>query len=286
MNRCASKASCVGQDIYQDYSAWLEDPLRRNLNLDLEELKGKLTEKGVCGVSLDDIVYVYVVTTTRVAPVRNSYEIRQEGCGPNFEGGIITLTTCKHYMRSSYELKGILDNGKLWIAGVTSKSNKKNPLREYVLFYLMKVDSTIIANSFYDLWNQFNQVQNIRNIKDACNNPLGDLYRPKSNCNFNVGNNKWDLNCYYPPCRNHVHVVYCHNCWIKDISYCCSNNRRPLLLVGENPFMGKKKDSNNFNSYLWTEAKIKFVPNKPNKNKNFRTMKLTLQEFLHRLGQI
>ena len=260
---------------HQDWSVWQNDErLRPNINLPLEDLKRRLTEKGPCGVSLDDTVYFYVVSTTSV---NANCTIYQHGCGPNFMGGIITLTNCKHDMRCSGNLKKAFRNGKLWVAGVTSKDKKKNSFQKRFLFFLMKVDSTIIANSFYDLWNQFNQVQNIRNIKDACNNPLGDLYRPKSNCN-----NKWDPNCYHPPRQDHVHYpdymsqcnhryrtnpncwVTCgrnkkkEGCWAEDIAKYCNKNKnnRPLLLVGENPFMGKKKNSSCFLSFLWTKALI------------------------------
>ncbi len=256
---------------HQDWSVWQNDErLRPNINLPLEDLKRRLTK---CGVSLDDTVYFYVVSTTSVDV---NCTIYQHGCGPNFVGGIITLTNCMHYMRRSSNLKKAFRNGKLWVAGVTSKAKDRNKFQKRFLFFLMKVDNTIIANSFYDLWNQFNQVQNIRNIKDACNNPLGDLYRPKSNCNFNVGNNKWNPNCYHPPRRNHVHypdyMSQCNHryrtnpncwnscgrnkkkegCWAEDIAYYYrgNQNNRPLLLVGENPFMGKKKNSSCFLSFL------------------------------------
>ncbi len=271
---------------YQDPSAWEDDErLKRNYNLPLEDLKKKMEEKGDCGVSLDDTVYVYVVQTTSVDV---NCTIYQHGCGPNFEGGIITLTNCKHRMRCSSELKKAFKNGKLWIAGVTSKDKRNNPFQKNFLFYLMKVDESISANSFYDLWNRFNynsQVQNIRNIKNACNNPLGDLYQPKNNCNFNVGSNRWNPNCYHPTCRDHVHypsyITQCNHryrtnpncwatcgrnkkkegCWAEDIAkYCNKNqNNRPLLLAGENPFIGKKKNSLCFNSFLWTKALIEFV---------------------------
>ncbi len=275
------KSSCsCSSNVYQNPSDWLKEPLKQNYNLSLEELKDRLAEKerGKCGVSLDDTVYVYVVTSTRVVCRGNCCEIRQEGCGPNFEGGIITLTNCKHYMRASGNLRGILkNNDKLWIAGVTTRDEKKNPLRKNFLFYLMKVDKSLSAQSFYNLWNRFNQVPNIRNVKNARNNPLGDIYQPLPNVNFNVGNRMWNPNYYYPPAQNHVHYHHCNNnayqqnpncwmnchyagcgCWVKDIGYIYNGNR-PLLLVGENPFIGKKEGSKCFNSYLWTEPKIEFV---------------------------
>ena len=292
----------------QDPRDWENnDLLSQNYNLSLEELKGRLLKKGACGdVSLDDIVYVYVVASTRVnyCWCSSSHVITQWGCAPNFEGGIITLTNCMHYMRCLNKLKKYFNQGKLWIAGVTTKNEDRNPLKKYFLFYLMKVDNSLgIIDSFCDIWNVFGQVPNIRSIKNACQNPLGDFYQPKPNCNFNVGNSRWDPNCYYPPRRDHPHypsyITQCNHrykknpncwtncnrnknkegCWAEDIAYYCNNqNNRPLLLVGENPFMGKKKGKKCFNSYLWSVPKIEFTCNI---QRGHRTM--SLRDFLSRL---
>jgi hypothetical protein len=283
------KSSCKSQSKdFQDPTAWENDErLKRNYNLPLEDLLNRLKEKKEeenCSVSLDDTVYVYVVQTTNVD---SSYNIYQHGCGPNFEGGIITLTNCKHPMRCSGELKKYI-NRRLWIAGVTSKDRKNNYFKKNFLFFLMNVDETVSAISFYDLWNTFgrnNQAQAIRNTKNARYNPLGDIYEPMSNCNFNVGNNRWDPNCYHPPRHDHSHypsyITQCNHryrqnpncwincnrnkdkegCWAEDIAYHRrrNQNNRPLLLVGENPFIGRKENSICFNSYLWTKAMIEFV---------------------------
>ncbi len=262
MSSCERKVSesCESALIPQDPRDWEENSLlKQNYNLNLEELKERLLEKGVCGdVSLDDTVYVYIVRTTRVnyCWCSNSHVITQWGCAPNFEGGIITLTNCKHDMRCSSNLKSCFNSGKLWIAGITTKDENRNPLQKNFLFYLMKVDNYYkIIDSFYDIWDIFGQVSKIRDKKDACNNPLGDLYRPKSDCNFDVGNDKWNPNCYNSPSRNHVHS----STWKNDITYACKNGNRPLLLIGENPFIGKRKGRKCFNSYLWTVPKIEFT---------------------------
>ena len=307
MSSCTLKKSkgckCFSKQ-YQDFRDWEKDEkLKRNFNLSKEELEERFKGKAMkdCSVSLDDIVYVYVVSTTKVEfnQSTSSYEIHQYGCGPNVEGRIITLTNCKHNMRTWETLKDLYNQSKLWIAGVTSKEKDKNTFQKYFLFYLMKVDETILGktnHSFYDIWRVFGQVQNIRCKKNACQNPLGDLYQPRPNCNDST---KYDPNYYYPPCQDHVHYpnymtqcshryrtnpncwITCNRnkekegCWAEDIAYYCnSQSNHPLLLVGESPFIGKKKGKDCFNSYLWSKPMIEFHYTQ------FRTKRMSLRDFL------
>ena len=66
----------------------------------------------------------------------------QKGSGPNFQGGLITLCSCKHYMRTYKAMQP-----KVWIAGFTSiRVKEKN-----WLFYLMRVLQT--HKSHDEFWN-------------------------------------------------------------------------------------------------------------------------------------
>ncbi len=85
-------------------------------------------------------LYVYVLTTVKVI----DGHLVQTGSAPNFQGGVITLCTCKHYMRTwraPEEWKGI------WIAGFTGNVLKDG--KNY-LFYLMKVQEAFMSHR--DLW--------------------------------------------------------------------------------------------------------------------------------------
>jgi len=110
------------EEIYQDWSKAYD--LKRNLSLDdlikeMEKYKEQKSTNNCC----DEIVYVYIVATATV--INN--QIFQTGTAPNFEGGLITLTNCKHWMRCSKELKDYLKANKLWIAGVTTTNREYNP---------------------------------------------------------------------------------------------------------------------------------------------------------------
>ena len=58
-------------------------------NLNLSRLKKRIHDRA-------EVVYCYVVRTIK----RNEQQFRQEGCAPNFQGGRISLCTCKHHMRT------------------------------------------------------------------------------------------------------------------------------------------------------------------------------------------
>ncbi len=241
---------CVSREFEQNWNNACD--LKKNLTLD--ELKRELKE------FFNNTVYVYVVSTTYIKKRNNRWIIIQKGTGPNFEGCLLTLTNCKHSMRCN--VRDDLEKGKkVWIAGFTSKNKKKNPFGKYFLFYLMKIGHYEV--SFRDLWYYLARYYpGALNVKNACKNPLGDIYKPKSDCN-----NPYNPNCYLPPIRDqniiHVHhrcTTYqgnssCQNscnkkilgCWRKDISYICKNNNSqyPALLIGDKNF-----------SYLWSKPLI------------------------------
>ena len=190
-----------------------------NSNLSLNDLKKKVAKTSPA------MVYCYIVRSIKT---NNGISV-QKGCGPNWQGGLITLCTCKHYMRTFFDHDAW--KGK-WIAGFTSKSDGVNGRN--ALIYLMKVK--VAFESHYDLWNALSV--RAREAKAADRSFYGDVFRPREHL---ITFNKHDPFMYYQP-EAHAHLDY--DGWQKDISY-KYHNRYAALLVGD------KK-----NSFLWNSPCI------------------------------
>src|SRR5437016_5075299 len=91
--------------------------------------------KGIPATLRGQPVYAYIVTSITTT---TDYQLVQEGNGPNFDGGRITLCTCKHKDRATFHSsKDRHDPWKnVWVAGLTSRS--ADPSRS--LAYLMCVE--------------------------------------------------------------------------------------------------------------------------------------------------
>jgi hypothetical protein len=191
------------------------------INLALEDLM-------VAPISPNEIVYCYVVGTIQCT--NGCFE--QIGSGPNFEGGLFTLCTCKHYMRTFFAPQ---DWKNKWIAGFSSKYSGKFSANSLV--YLMKVRSAF--SSFRDLWFSESISEVVKFTKSARNNAFGDIYEPK---NFDV--EPFRHESYIPPCEGHSH--YKDDQWLTDIDYNEGvAKRKPALLVGDTK-----------NSFLWNFPSI------------------------------
>lgn len=198
-----------------------------NKNLNLYDLKDKLKD------SLDELIYFYVLTTT-------SYEnnkIVQKGSAPNFEGGIITLCTCKHRMRTYPDVKK-----DVWIAGITNKytgpnSNNGERVGNH-LFYLFKIEQYF--ESQFDLYQYLKDKESEAfKKKTAEQNVFGDLYTPLKNIS-----DKHNSKNYLPINDKHVH--FRDEIWKYDIEK--YNDKEHKLLLGH-----RGKESN----FVWNEPKIK-----------------------------
>ena len=177
--------------------------LAEQSNIDLSSLRKRL--RGQSGV-----VHCYVVRTIEYP----ADEFVHTGSGPNFQGGLITLCTCKHQMRSR---RGLRDWRGAWVAGFTSLGKVPGDHVNH-LVYLMKVGQAYTSHR--DLWHALSAAQ--REAKAADTNPLGDVFRPRSP----VGD--WfDPKSYIPPGPDHSHCA--GNRWQEDID----DHRRPPLLVGD-----------------------------------------------------
>jgi hypothetical protein len=183
--------------------------LKKNSNLCLNRLKRAVNQE-------DATVYCYVIKSVK----NDNGSFRQQGCGPNWQGGLITLCTCKHYMRT---LKKAEDwNGK-WIAGFTTindgNSRKDGSNRRNALVYLMKVK--VAFESHHDLWYALPAKTRMAKNAHKKGNILGDVFRPKGKLK---DSDKYAPSSYYSPCGSHVHAEKDRwhkdkSPWYKDIDY-------------------------------------------------------------------
>ncbi|MEK7693426.1 MAG: hypothetical protein AAB349_04475, partial [Chloroflexota bacterium] len=184
--------------------------LAENMNRDLPTLRQMLRTE-------DGSLYAYIVDTIQY----DGNIFCQTGSGPNFQGDVITLCSCKHQMRSGLsvgEWPGV------WIAGFTGVGKVGGEPLNY-LVYLMKVANAYASHR--DLWGKLPVVA--RRVKAAHLHPLGDLYQPNAK-----GGGRFDPRSYEPPRSDHSH---CHdNGWHTDIDYTGYGGRRPPLLVGDRRF--------------------------------------------------
>lgn len=212
-------ADIVENKEYQDLNKWPEVTLKELL----ARLEGQPHEE----------VRIYTVASTRFD--RNEKIIRHTGSGPNLEGGLATLCTCKHSMRQNQPK----DWKNLWILGLTSRAADKGFHGDHYLFYMMKVSRSFeTQKELFEYLKQANP--HALRIKNAVNNPLGDIFEPDSNCI-----NALNPFMYKTPHKNHSHGrdgdVYWHN----DIVY---NGRSAPLLLGDTD-----------NTFVWTKPMIKFT---------------------------
>jgi len=231
---------CVRNSFYQEWTA--EGKLKANMNLTLNELLSRMAND-------EEEVYAYVLTTLK----NMNGEFAQCGCGPNFQGGLITLCTCKYSMRTWRERQ---DWKGAWIAGF-SGINLLGDKKSY-LFYLMKVSKSFLSHK--EIWDDLTYA---RFAKDARINPLGDIYEPRHD--IVAQEKEFDFSNYYPPIETHVH--FAKDRWHKDICYQNRfGKRRPTLLVGDERY-----------SFLWRQPVIYFDGKHP------RTKKWKIEEFKKRI---
>ena len=98
--------------------------LASNLNWSLGRLRQRIGEGR-------EAAYSYVVKSIKLK--RGSTVFEQSGSAPNFQGGVLTLCTCKHQMRATMDCSGW--EGK-WIVGFTSRCRNERP---HWLFYLAQI---------------------------------------------------------------------------------------------------------------------------------------------------
>jgi len=144
--------------------------------------------------NVEDTIYYYVIHSVKFKKDKKIFI--QTGCGPNLEGNMITLCTCKHTMRTYPEVKK-----NVWIAGITSNTLFKSKKR--YLFYLFKIKETF--NSHFDYYNYIKEHSpKIVNTKSTRKNKFGDLFIPNIKKEFN-GEDFFNPIFYKPPIKTHLH---------------------------------------------------------------------------------
>ncbi len=187
-------------------------------------------------------VFCYKLTTLTQA----GEELEQRGCGPNFQGGRITLCTCMRYHRTWPSIgKGT------WIAGFSGNQTGNK------LFYLMKVEH--VANAFTELRDS-GCLPNYR-AKSARYDVFGDVYEPLSAATARQPHNP-DL--YYEPIKDHRHGY--NSEWRKDIKEFASGKPHKLL-IGE---PGK--------SFIWRHPRYSY---KEKPQPRFRLFQTAVEFYTH-----
>lgn len=182
-------ASCSGTRTSESTSGCtgLKSPVQRlgedhpyRIDASLQELRRGLLES-------HDRTVVRAYTMTSVDT--DNGDLIQTGCGPNIEGGLLTLCTCKHFMRAA----DTVSKGD-WLAGFASstlREDRRNPL-----FYVTRIQE--YYDSYVELWEALGP--QTRRAKDVTNNPVGDLYRPLEDAEGKYGPEN-----FHSPCSDHVH---------------------------------------------------------------------------------
>lgn len=208
--------------------------LHQNLDLPLPLLASRIGQ-------IRESTYSYVVRTVKLDQEQEMAAFAQHGSAPNFQGGILTLCTCKHQMRSRLSADQWQDN--VWIAGFTSRTIYDG---KHWLFYLAKVKSA--HDSQANLWNRMEAGS--RNKKAAHLHYLGDLFKPRTP--EPSGDAVFSPSRYLMP-ENHVHQKHPgDNGWKKDINYQHAVTSRHAPLLVADPRL----------TFLWKEPMIFFARKK------------------------
>lgn len=153
---CGEKRELTSEKYYQDYP--YKGALKDNMNLFKADISSILK------FDRANWILAYTIDTVRL----EKGKMIQTGCGPNIEGGIVSLCTCKHRMRSY--ITDIEEWEGNWIAAFCSKKGREN-----ALFYLMKIEKAYESN--FSFWNDLTKDQKI--VKSTNRNIFGDIYEPK-----------------------------------------------------------------------------------------------------------
>jgi hypothetical protein len=197
-----------------------------------------------------NIVYSYVVTSIK----NQKGHFVQTGCGPNFQGDLITLCTCKGQMRTYLPTDKWIG---VWVAGFTNIEAGGN---RNALVYLMKVLYSF--ESHFDLWYSATIPEKSKQTKNARLNELGDVYEPQPE---SVRGGQFNVQSYYAPHPNHPHAA--DDRWHKDIDDTGSQTGlRPALLAGDPQY-----------SFLWNKP-VMFYP-----SRHPRTQKCKIDQLLAQL---
>lgn len=198
-----------------------DSPLRKCANLDLGALRRQVPNGPTR-------LYSYVVESVR----RSEGALRHHGSGPNIEGGLLTLCTCKYRLRT---YPGVAVG--TWIAGFSGSRQARNsrPAQRNTLFFLTRVQYTF--ESQMALWRSPLIPETTKRRKSSRRSRLGDFFEPRRNAE-----DPFDIRAYHPPMQGHSHDGHR---WHEDIEYPTKVGRRPAILVGDPQY-----------TFVWTDALV------------------------------
>lgn len=201
-------------------------------DLSIEELRRRISQVGAS----DEDVYAYVVRSVR--PANGEYV--QTGSAPNFQGGLITLCTCKHSMRATLTPEQWQQG--VWVAGLTSWDQAFG--KQQALVYLMRVGEAYASQA--ELVQALRQSgrSEVTDAKDSTQHRLGDLMIPVSD--GATGNDRYLPAAYFPPMVGHSHRRTAEDAgWEDDVNYVGDGGRQSVTLAGDRNF-----------SFVWTRPLV------------------------------
>jgi hypothetical protein len=150
----------------------------------------------------------------------------QTRSGPNWQGGLMTLATCKHYLRQTRPI-GLWVG--VWFAGFAPRT--ATPGDNYLL-YLARVGGSFCSN--YQLGRAL--PSGTYRAKLATHNPLGDIFEPKKRLLTEV--DQYSYRNFVEPV-GHVRQTEFYKDgspkWHRDIQY--FRNRHPAALLMDEVFL-------------------------------------------------
>lgn len=152
------------------------------------------------------------------------------GSGPNFQGGLLTICTCKHLMRTVPQV-----HEETWVSGLAGLHVVNGAGNS--LFYLAKIHR--ISRSQWELWKYLktNHPPEVRLLKAARTHRFGDVFEPRvpyltaDDPRVNM------VESYYPPCDNHSHHRLSEHTrrpvWHEDVDYASKSGSRQKFLIAD-----------------------------------------------------
>jgi hypothetical protein len=165
----------------------------------------------------------------------------QTASAPNFDGGYITLCTCKHSMRATMPVDAWLRG--VWIAGMNKWDVESG--KQQGLVYLMRVGEAY--GSHFELVQAFQGSSRTVTveIKAATTNSRGDVMIPKS-AQLAPDEHR-SMSGYISPMVGHAHRNEQNDThWANDIEYVSKKGKSATLLVGDPAF-----------SFTWSKQMIR-----------------------------
>lgn len=254
-NSCGTNSVPIPNN--RDWNIWPKDCKTILINKSLSQIVSIITSDS----SKKDLYY-YVTATVESSKDLMLYN---SGSGPNFQGGVVTLCTCKRYMRltgADGDFRGV------WIAGVSSLPVAREfGMKSNVLFYIGKVKEQF--HHYGELIEYLEKnYPGVKDFKDASKNIRGDIFIPNEtqmNPEDYLNPNK-----YIEPITGHVHNAK-NKEWHYDINYYY-------------PYIKDKSSK-----YLLFDPKMTFVWNKPlitlNKDCTWGCKKATITSGVKRVSK-